>query len=393
MEEIRTGGRSYIQGTRQCPMESSWKSPTLWPTTMWWAPPCCDPPAGGNEAPEASPGPSGCRTENPRRMPMCGLFRWTGIRCAIGGGRLHRRRGRIPHRGTPARGLRPLDATESTGRAPIAGCWRAGRRRTSTTRVSVQPVGVRAGRTTGDLEIAIRQGRTVRPPPDVMGTTPEAETLLPITREWGSPCSGSRIRVRTAVSGGRPALVLRLRLAFPPRTVDRHSDDGGMVTGGGKRGFRLGGPLPKLAVEPGRRTGGFLRSLGRRCLQTGDPLRDSRHQHLGLADREHRIGGPPGHGHRVARNHRGASALPLGGRRLRRRTDGRLQPRRLRKSPGNGSPPDDAPRTTASSPADQAGVGGGGDQNAISPKSGRRCVRSRPNSRSGCSRSSSVRSV
>ena len=70
--------------------------------------------------------------------------------------------------------------------------------------VSVQPVGVRAGRTTGDLEIAIRQGRTVRPPPDAMGTTPEAETLLPITREWGSPCSGSRIRAERPYPADAP---------------------------------------------------------------------------------------------------------------------------------------------------------------------------------------------
>ena len=60
--------------------------------------------------------------------------------------------------------------------------------------VSVRPVRVRAGRTTGDLEIAMRRARTVRPPPDAVGTTPEAETLLPITRDWGRPCSGIRIR-------------------------------------------------------------------------------------------------------------------------------------------------------------------------------------------------------
>ena len=60
--------------------------------------------------------------------------------------------------------------------------------------VSARPVRVRAGRNTGDMEIAMRRARTVRPPPDATGTTPEAETLLPITRDWGSPCSGIRIR-------------------------------------------------------------------------------------------------------------------------------------------------------------------------------------------------------
>ena len=60
--------------------------------------------------------------------------------------------------------------------------------------VSARPIRVRAGRTTGDLEIAMRRGRTVRPPPDAIGTTPDAETLLPITRDWGNPCSGIRIR-------------------------------------------------------------------------------------------------------------------------------------------------------------------------------------------------------
>ena len=60
--------------------------------------------------------------------------------------------------------------------------------------VSVRPIRVRAGRNTGDMEIAMRRARTVRPPPDATGTTPEAETLLPITRDWGSPCSGIRIR-------------------------------------------------------------------------------------------------------------------------------------------------------------------------------------------------------
>ena len=60
--------------------------------------------------------------------------------------------------------------------------------------VSLRPVRVRAGRTTGDLEIAMHRARTVRPPPDAIGTTPEAETLLPITGDWGRPCSGIRIR-------------------------------------------------------------------------------------------------------------------------------------------------------------------------------------------------------
>ena len=60
--------------------------------------------------------------------------------------------------------------------------------------VAVRPVRVRAGRTTGDLEMAMWRDRTVRPPPEAIGTTPDAETLLPITGDWGRPCSGIRIR-------------------------------------------------------------------------------------------------------------------------------------------------------------------------------------------------------
>ena len=60
--------------------------------------------------------------------------------------------------------------------------------------VALRPVRVRAGRTTGDLEMAMLRGRTVRPPPEAIGTTADAETLLPITGDWGRPCSGIRIR-------------------------------------------------------------------------------------------------------------------------------------------------------------------------------------------------------
>ena len=60
--------------------------------------------------------------------------------------------------------------------------------------VAVRPVRVRAGRTTGDLEMAMWRDRTVRPPPEAIGTTPDAGTLLPITGDWGRPCSGIRIR-------------------------------------------------------------------------------------------------------------------------------------------------------------------------------------------------------
>ena len=60
--------------------------------------------------------------------------------------------------------------------------------------VAVRPVRVRAGRTTGDLEMAMWRGRRVRPPPDAIGTTPEVETLLPITGDWHRPCRGIRIR-------------------------------------------------------------------------------------------------------------------------------------------------------------------------------------------------------
>ena len=60
--------------------------------------------------------------------------------------------------------------------------------------LSVLPIRVQAGQTTGDLELAMRRGRTVRPPPDENGTTPATETPLPITRDWGKPCSGIRIR-------------------------------------------------------------------------------------------------------------------------------------------------------------------------------------------------------
>ena len=60
--------------------------------------------------------------------------------------------------------------------------------------LSVLPIRVQAGQATGDLELAMWRGRTVRPPPDENGTTPATETPLPITRDWGNPCSGIRIR-------------------------------------------------------------------------------------------------------------------------------------------------------------------------------------------------------
>ena len=57
-----------------------------------------------------------------------------------------------------------------------------------------RPVGVRAGRTTGGVEIPVRRGRKGRPPPEAMRTPRYSDLGTPINNQWGSPCSGVRIR-------------------------------------------------------------------------------------------------------------------------------------------------------------------------------------------------------
>ena len=57
-----------------------------------------------------------------------------------------------------------------------------------------RPVRVRAGRTTGGVEIPVRRGRKVRPPPEAVRTPRYSDPGTPINNRWGSTCSGVRIR-------------------------------------------------------------------------------------------------------------------------------------------------------------------------------------------------------
>ena len=57
-----------------------------------------------------------------------------------------------------------------------------------------RPVRVRAGGTTGGVEIPVRRGRKGRPPPEAMRTPRHSDPGTPINNRWGSTCSGVRIR-------------------------------------------------------------------------------------------------------------------------------------------------------------------------------------------------------
>ena len=57
-----------------------------------------------------------------------------------------------------------------------------------------RPVRVRAGRTTGGVEIPVRRGRKVRPPPEAVRTSRYSDPGTPINNRWGNACSGVRIR-------------------------------------------------------------------------------------------------------------------------------------------------------------------------------------------------------
>ena len=57
-----------------------------------------------------------------------------------------------------------------------------------------RPVRVRAGRTTGGVEIPVRRGRRARPPPEAVRTPRHSDPGTPINNRWGSTCSGVRIR-------------------------------------------------------------------------------------------------------------------------------------------------------------------------------------------------------
>ena len=57
-----------------------------------------------------------------------------------------------------------------------------------------RPVRVRAGRTTGGVEIPVRRGRRSRPPPEAVQTPRHSDPGTPIDNRWGSTCSGVRIR-------------------------------------------------------------------------------------------------------------------------------------------------------------------------------------------------------
>ena len=179
----------------------------------------------------------------------------------------------------------------------------------------------------------MRRARTVRPPPDAVGTTPEAETLLPITRDSGQslfrhPPFGQRSGhiARTARSGS-PNTTRRFRRErwLPTRmTVEWSPEAGNTVFDW------AGSPYRNWWWNRKKKRRNFYEVWEDRRLQSRRPIPDPRHQHLGLADGEHRIGGPAGHGNGLARNHRGAHALPLGGRRPAMANRRCLQPRRLR---------------------------------------------------------------
>ena len=55
-------------------------------------------------------------------------------------------------------------------------------------------VRVRAGRTTGGVEIPVRRGRRSRPPPEAVPTPRYSDPGTPISNRWGNACSGVRIR-------------------------------------------------------------------------------------------------------------------------------------------------------------------------------------------------------
>ena len=55
-------------------------------------------------------------------------------------------------------------------------------------------VRVRAGRTTGDVEIGMRRGRAPRPPPEAFFAAQEPGPGTSITSTWDSPCSGVRMQ-------------------------------------------------------------------------------------------------------------------------------------------------------------------------------------------------------
>ena len=57
-----------------------------------------------------------------------------------------------------------------------------------------RPVRVRAGRTTGGVEIPVRRGRRGRPPPEAVRTPRHSDPGMPIDNRWGNACSGVRIR-------------------------------------------------------------------------------------------------------------------------------------------------------------------------------------------------------
>ena len=55
-------------------------------------------------------------------------------------------------------------------------------------------VRVRAGGTTGGVEIPVRRGRGGRPPPEAVATPRHSDSGTPINHRWGNTCSGVRIR-------------------------------------------------------------------------------------------------------------------------------------------------------------------------------------------------------
>ena len=63
---------------------------------------------------------------------------------------------------------------------------------------------VRTGRTTGDLEITMREGRSTRPPPEALLAAQEPGPPTPITRTWGSPCAGVRSRAERPYPANGP---------------------------------------------------------------------------------------------------------------------------------------------------------------------------------------------
>jgi len=103
-----------------------------------------------------------------------------------------------------------------------------------------QPIQVEAGKNTGEVKISLRRGRAVRRRPDGRRRDTAAASQSPgpatsITRNWGSPCTGVRIRAekRPALADGPGADRVRrignVRWYSTTLTVEWSSESSGAV--------------------------------------------------------------------------------------------------------------------------------------------------------------------